>query len=158
MQTLLSLETRLDLQHYSKGQPVLFTTALSCIQSKKWKWVKSTTHPGYFCWSAHRLLLWRKRSVLPLVNRGTTVYAVGVPEKCFLSPMATSSLHGTNGEQILLYLFTLFVIYHSRLLQNQHQRNNSGARGLWLMHVFICAVVIPLLPVLAVDFVCWYHV
>lgn len=56
MQTLLSLETRLNLQPYSKGQLVLFTRTLSCIQSKKWKWGKSTIHPGQFCLSAHRLL------------------------------------------------------------------------------------------------------
>lgn len=57
MQTLHSLETRMNLQPYSKGQLVLFTMTLSCIQSKTWKWGKSTIHPGHFCWSALQLLL-----------------------------------------------------------------------------------------------------
>lgn len=76
MQTLHSLETRLNLQPYSKGQPVLFTRTLSCIQSKKWKWGKSTMHPGQllgFCW--------RKRSVLPLVKTVATVYCCGSAPK-----------------------------------------------------------------------------
>lgn len=57
MQTLHSLETRLNLQPYSKGLPVVFTRILSCIQSKKWKWGKSIINPGHFWRSAHRLLL-----------------------------------------------------------------------------------------------------
>lgn len=148
MQTLHPLETRLNLLPHSKQQIALFSRILSCFQSKKWKWGKKLSiHPQHFCWSAHRPSVEQNTACCYSLIKWQQFIAVGVPKKCFLSPMATSSLHGTYCEQILLYLFTVFVICHSSLLQNQQQRNdNSGARWLWQMHIVISPVVILWLP------------
>lgn len=148
MQTLHPLETRLNLLPHSKQQIALFSRILSCFQSKKWKWGKKLSiHPQHFCWSAHRPSVEQNTACCYSLIKWQQFIAVGVPKKCFLSPMATSSLHGTYCEQILLYLSTVFVICHSSLLQNQQQRNdNSGAHWLWQMLIVISPVVILWLP------------
>ena len=148
MQTLHPLETRLNLLPYSKQQITLFSRTWGCIWSKKCKWGKNLSiHLQHFCWSAHRPTIEQNTACCYSLIKWQQFIAVGVPEKCFLSPMATSSLHGTNCEQILLYFFMLFVFRHSSLLQSQQQRNdNSGARWLWQMHVVISPVIILWLP------------
>lgn len=90
---------------------------------------------------------WRKRSMLPLIYTVATVYCSGSAQK--MLPVSHGNLElawnklWANPAVLIHALCDLPLTPAAK----PTARNNSGARGLWLMHVFISTVVILLFPV-----------